>query len=325
MVAAGAVLLWLKSTDPERLYRNMPDYDYISEIRTMIAGKQWNEAKVLCEDVINAELPSAPEAQKLLQHCCEQNASVPNRVCKVWNGFVTGTPDRSIEGISGSIVSDMLLYGDIRDLLVHGFCKITGREGDPVIIALSAAGIVTEFADVADWLPAFLKTVRKTNFMSPELAKEFSAMGRNIIKNKKIPAWIGKFFKDTGTLIRSCGTARAVSMFKVVRSPADLTLLVEIAKKSPALASLCVKHCGIRCYEPFEAAAKSSSGMLLLKNIARKGKFITRSGKIVYKHKFELLRPLLQRKVFFPLCLLFFGGGVIFLYLGCQKKRVTCK
>lgn len=323
LIATGAILFWLKLTDPERLYNNMPDHDYISEIKTLIGKKHWLEAERLCEDVISAELPSAPEAEKLLQDCRRQTASIPNRVGKVWSGFVTGSHDNSVEELGGCIVSDLLLYGDIRDLVLQGYYKLSGREFDPVITVLAAAGLITEIADIADWFPAFLKAVRKSDSMRPELAVKLADMIRNSLKEKKFPGKFVKFFRETGSLIKLCGTARAVNMFKNVRSPSDLSMLVKFCRKSPALASLTVKHCGLRSYEVFETAAKSSSDMLLLKNIARKGKFITRSGKIVYKHKFELLRPLFQGKVFFPLCLLFWGGGVIFLYLGCRKKRLT--
>ena len=100
---------------------NLPDYDYVSEIKSLIKGKRYGEAIVLCEDVQKLELPCAPEIAALKTQAEKESKSVWNRIYKSGRAFITGNPDGSIEEIGGSVVSDMVMYGDIRDLVKQGW------------------------------------------------------------------------------------------------------------------------------------------------------------------------------------------------------------
>ena len=89
---------------------NLPDYDYISEINTLTKEKRWSEANILCEDVIDLDLPCAQDAAKLKKQTEKESKKIKNRFYKAVKGFVTGSPDNSIEELGGSIASDMFLY-----------------------------------------------------------------------------------------------------------------------------------------------------------------------------------------------------------------------
>ena len=64
------------------------------------------------------------------------------------------------------------MYGDIRDLVMQGYFKITGRETDPLVAVLAAGGLMTELSDAVDWIPAMLKVCRKVKAISDPLARD---------------------------------------------------------------------------------------------------------------------------------------------------------
>ena len=143
LLIAGAVFIWAKSRGAEdiREMENLPDYDYVSEIKSLIKEKRYGEAIVLCEDVQKLELPCASDAAALKTQAAKESKKVWNRIWKAGRSFITGNPDGSIEEIGASVVSDMVIYGDIRDLVKQGWFKITKQETDPLLAALAAAGL----------------------------------------------------------------------------------------------------------------------------------------------------------------------------------------
>jgi hypothetical protein len=59
----------------------------------------------------------------------------------VWDGFIRGQVHDTYSGI-GAISSDLCLYGDVRDLGIQGWNKLTKADDvDGVVTLLSAAGI----------------------------------------------------------------------------------------------------------------------------------------------------------------------------------------
>ena len=117
----------------------LPDHDYVSEIKSLIDEKRYGEAIVLCEDVQKIGLPCAPEVAALKSKAEKESKKFWNRFWKSGRAFITGNPDGSIEEIGASVVSDMVLYGDVRDLIKQGWFKITEQETDPLLAALAAA------------------------------------------------------------------------------------------------------------------------------------------------------------------------------------------
>lgn len=321
LILLGLFLLHIKLNDSNRAYDSLPDYDYIGEIKELAAQKRWGEAKVLCEDVIKSELPCAGEARLLMEQYNKESGIVFNRAYKACRAFITGKPDSSIEELAGSIVADMIIYGDLRDIFLQGWYKISGKENDPVIAALAAAGLITEFADMADWAPALLKVLRKSGAMTAELSEKLLKMLRETISRKKIDPAAGKFFRDSRTLAENCGFIRTGNIFKHIKSPADLAVMAQFSKHSPHLAALSAKHCRNDMVRVIQTAGKHPHGMMLLKHIARKGKLLTRSGKILYKGYWEQFLLQNTGNFLYLICALFSAAGVFLIFCGIKKRR----
>ena len=268
----------------------LPDYDYVSEIKSLIKGKRYGEAIILCEDVQKQDLPCASEIAKLRSVAEKESKSVWNRIYKSGRAFITGNPDGSIEEIGGSVVSDMVMYGDIRDLAKQGWFKITRQETDPLIAALAAIGLATEFVDVADWAPAALKAMKKAGAISRKLADSLLTMCKKIIKNRKMDSAAKAFFGNTRKMLDSAGFIRTRNMFKNVDKIDDLAIVAKKTKANPALTHLVAKHSGEQTVEVLKGATPD-----FLKAVARKGRLAVRFLKSYHKHRAVIEKTIWQK------------------------------
>lgn len=257
----------------------LPDHDYIAEIRQLIKDKRYGEAIILCEDVQKAELPCAAEAAALKAGAERENKSIWNRIYKSGRAFITGNPDGSIEEIGGSIASDMLMYGDIRDLVKQGYFKLTKQETDPLIATLAAVGLLTEFVDVADWAPAALKAMKKAGAITRKLADSLLTMCKKIIKTRKMDGAAKAFFKNTKNMLDSAGFIRTKNIFKHVEQADDLALLAAKTKGNAAVTHLVSKHAG---KESVNVLKNASPGFV--EKLVRKGRLALRLFKSYHKH-----------------------------------------
>ena len=308
---------------------NLPDYDYISEINTLIKEKRWSEANILCEDVIALDLPCAQDAAKLKKQTEKESKKIKNRLYKAVKGFVTGSPDNSIEELGGSIASDMFLYGDIRDLVKQGYYKITGKETDPVIVALASLGIATEAIDAIDWAPAVLKGFRKVGAISNSLGQFIIDISKKIVKTKKL-SYAGNFFKDFKVIFDKAGFVRSSQIIKHASNADDIALLAKSTKLSPNNTYLLSRIAKENTCDTIKTLNQHPNPKSLMRKIAQKGakslkyvKMASRGSKIIHKQQIgKFLRQMLG-KYFYILCLgLFIAGGVI-IWKSLKKEIVN--
>ena len=313
-VLAIVVWQWYAAADISRKIDALPDYDYIAEIEQLIAEKKYGEAKILAEDVMNLHLPCSKRAGELLIYADNQSKKVWTRICKVSRGFTRGKPDSSIEEVGGSIASDMVMYGDIRDLVYQGYYKLTGRETDNVVIALSSIGLATEFVDFADWAPAALKAIKKTGAMTKSLGDYIIAMCRKIIKTRKIDAPAKAFFSNTKSLLDSAGFIRTRNIFRNVKHADELAVIQKSARNNPSLTHVVAKHSGAQT-----ADVLKNSSPEFMKKIARKGRMAVRFMKTFHKHK-KFVR-MIPAKYVYSCCGILFLLSIICFWQGCRNRK----
>ena len=325
IVLAVWLLLGGRATSDISALDRLPDHDYISEINELIKQKRFGEAKTLCEDVIALGLPCADKAQALKDQSEKESKKIFNRIYKVGRGFITGNPDKSLEELGGSVVSDMFMYGDIRDLAKQGWYKATGKETDPVIAGLAAVGLITEFVDAADWAPAALKAFRKIGAMTDAMGKYILKITGDILKTKKITPACKTFFGNFKTLLDKAGFIRSGSIVKHAKNADEIALLAKSAENFPHATHLVARAADKRTCEIITAATKHKDSPALMKKIAQKGpkavKLITRGGKILYKrHLAQILRQSLGG-YFYLLCLILFGCGGFLIFLSLKNVK----
>ena len=255
--------------DVERDISSLPNFDYIEEVKRL-RTESADEAKRLAQYIFETEgMPNQAEARRIYDEIERDQKNWWNRTKRAASGFVTGDGG-SIEELGGSVVSDMVLYGDIRDLIKHSYFKVTKNEkGDAFIITLSTFGLATEFVDVVDWAPAVLKAFRKAGALSAKMVGLLSDGMKKCMKAKKLDSGLTSLFSGMKSMTDSLGFARASRLMRHADDAADVVALAKAVKKAPDETYLLVKYSGKSGVKELEGLSEAQ--VMILREAAKKG------------------------------------------------------
>lgn len=237
LVIAG-FMLWCVAADAgARLARMqlaaMPDVDPVPEIVRLRESGRYGESLLLIDAAIERGQSDSDSKRLLAER--EKTIAVQSgwmrRLRDLGIGAATGGAgmsgdSMSLEMLVGAVATDMLVVGDIRDLLIQGARFVREGEADPVIVALSGVGLFTTLVPVADWAPAVLKAARRMGAMSAELAHTITtaAKGGN---TKTIVA----ICEDTGAIAKASSPGAAARILRLAESPEDLSRLTRFVSR----------------------------------------------------------------------------------------------
>lgn len=226
----AAFLLWAVAIDTgPRLARlalsQLPGYDYAAEVARLRDAGRFGEAIMVADagledDEQARDTTRRAELERERADTVAAQSSWLRRLKDVGWGALTGTggpTGGSLERLAGAVAADMLVFGDVRDLLIQGAKFAIDGEADPVIVALSGIGIVLTVAPEIDWAPSLLKIARKTGSMGRGLgdAVASAAKGRNA---RAIEALV----TDAGKLGTSLSPGGALRVMRYIDDPATL-------------------------------------------------------------------------------------------------------
>lgn len=306
------------------------DHDYGAEARKLFAQKKYEETKVLCEDMIACDTPGA-KAAVLLKTICENKTTSPAyRAKNAFKAFITGNSSGNFGETAAAMLSDMMMYGDLRDLAVQGYFSITGRKSDPLVAAIAGAGLLTEFADAVDWTPALLKALRKSSALSGALCRNLLKLiktnGLRSQKTRRVFSGIKLIF-DRGGLVR------AKNILRHIDKTDDVCKMAELSEKSISAASLFARSAGKNTAKAAEKLLKENSSAAFLKRLIRKGPhgvtLFLRSAKTVKKGNAEkllstavqILQKKFGNKVFFIPAILILSGTILLFRRSSPKQK----
>ena len=239
--ACGCAALFLLSALTEglaerRLLRSLsalPDHDFTSDIASLQSQGRITEALDWARYVTNnTALPGQTTASNLVAQLEGEQTSVWHQADRMAKGFIKGT-GLSVEEMGGAIASDMVVYGDCRDLLIQGYYRVTGRETDAVVAALASVGLLTELVDALDWAPAVLKAFRKANVMSRRFGDWLVEVCRRSTKARQIDPALQQVFENLKRLHDRLGLAKTAAVFKHADNADDLAALAKCADAHP--------------------------------------------------------------------------------------------
>lgn len=249
----------------------IPNHNYVPEIIKLKREGKTNEALEITRFVRkHPDIPGQDSAKELEIMLEEVLNSAWERTGRVGKGFVTGSGD-SIEELSGAIASDMLIYGDIRDLVKQGYFKIMGEETDPLIVALSSLGLATEFADCIDWAPAVLKVFRKLKLLSNKFTEFLITAIKKSIKGLKLDDLLKTVLENLKLLIEKLDFARTAAVIKYVDTPSDIIAITAVAEKNADAAYFTIKNGGTNGVKLIKDLGTSEDGVSSLLKAAKKG------------------------------------------------------
>ena len=274
LILAGLWTGWLMLRTPpepprlEEVLDRLPDHDYCAEARHLAARGEYAEAKTLCEDIISCGLPGKKAAEILRGICDARMNSFRYRAHRAVMAFVTGDPRNSVEEAASAMLSDMLMYGDIRDLALQGYYKVTNQETDPLIAALAAAGLVTEFVDAADWAPALIKALRQAAAISDKLA---AALLRAARSSGRMAASLRGIGGEIADLFRRSGFVRTKNILRTLDTAEAVSCAVKLTRKSAPATHLLARSAGTNLPAAAKKLAGKNVSASFLLRVARKG------------------------------------------------------
>ncbi len=211
----------------------LPDHDRTSDILRMRNAGRISEALDWARHITNnPALPNQAAASDLVVLLEREQDSVWRQADLAAKGFVTGS-GASVEEMGGAIASDMVVYGDCRDLLIQGYYRLTRQETDAVVAALAGVGLLTEGVDAADWAPAVLKAFRKANVLSRRFGDWLVGVCRASLRARRPDPALLQLFADLRQLHSRLGLARTAAVFRHADDAADVAFLARHADARP--------------------------------------------------------------------------------------------
>lgn len=202
--------------------RALPDYDHAREASRLAADERLDEALL----VLDAGLAAEPGPQRAAAMRAQRRQLVAEReswsfrsrefAAGAWRGQGDSTP-----ALLGAVTSDLLVFGDVRDLVIQSARGLRGEPVDPVITALSGAGILLTAWPAADGGTAVLKAARRSGALSARLAGDTLRAGRRALAHGDATP-LRRIAADAGSLQRQAGAAPAIRILRGVEGRGDL-------------------------------------------------------------------------------------------------------
>lgn len=226
-LAIAVFIVWVLAADTSaRLARRamsvMPEFDYAAEVRSLRLEGRYGEALIIAESGLSEmEGPGREALVAERDAAAAERDSVLRRVKDVGMGALSGKGD-SLEGLLGAVAADMLIVGDVRDLVIQGGKQVLDGESDEVILLLSAAGIVTTVLPEVDWAVSVLKTAKRLGAMT----EKFSTVLIEMLKRKDTER-LKAVFADVRSLSEKASPGGAARLMRHADSPEDLAAMAK--------------------------------------------------------------------------------------------------
>ncbi len=175
-------------------------------------------------------------------------------------GALTGEASDTT-GLLGSLTLDMLVLGDIRDLLVQGYKEFDSGQGDEVIMGLSTVGLLLTLAPELSWAPSLFKTFWRGKRVSEPFQKQIT-QGLSEARRTGDYSALKRMMSQFTEVVDGLGTGPAMSVFKRVKSSEDLVLLAKKAKIAPMETYTLTSINGIKALEDISTTSTKQGKLI---------------------------------------------------------------
>lgn len=216
-LALVAAKLWLEYDGP--YLEALEPYPFCHEAQLALEEGQLPDA---------IELAEAGDCPKQLGQATARWNELSAVFQRCVDGIWTGRGEDGA-GITCAIASDLVVFGDVRDLTRQGVAWFRGEATDTLLVALSAAGIVLTFAPQLGAGTSVLKGARRAGAVSETLAK-------NVAKLVQERAWrpLAGLLTDAGRMSAKLGPAKTTRMLRYADDADELAVLARFADNAPS-------------------------------------------------------------------------------------------
>lgn len=154
-------------------------------------------------------------------------ATTSSRTLSFARGFITGKPE-DIASAAGMVTGDLLVFGDIRDVVREGWHGLRGEEVDPLVLGLAGTGLAVTAGVYAS---GGLAAPARAGLSVVKAAKRGGHLGLPLVrllkmeKREKLVA----FVSDLGRVQSRAGMRGAMDGLKIAEHPKDVARLASLA------------------------------------------------------------------------------------------------
>jgi uncharacterized membrane protein len=197
----------------------LPAFPYCGEAAAALADDRLEDAIEFGEAGGCTSEVAAAEARR-----SEWGAGVERCLGAAW----TGSADDAT-GVACALASDLVVFGDVRDLARQGWAWSRGEATDPVLVALSGAGLALTFAPQVGLGNALFKVARRAGTLSASLAGD-------VVRLVRQGAWgaVGGLLGDAGRISARVGLAGGTRALRHADDAVELAALARFVEVAPA-------------------------------------------------------------------------------------------
>lgn len=205
-LGAVAVKVWLSMSGP--FLEALPPYPFCEEARAALdeGSVAWSLELAEAGDCSHVEADARREWDSL-------SAAFARCIDGVW----TGRADDAA-GLACAVASDLVVFGDVRDLTRQGLNWSRGEATDPVLIALSATGLALTLAPQFGAGTSLFKIARRAGTLSERLADSIMTLLR---RGSFRP--LGGLLTDAGRISLKLGPPKATRALQYADSAEELS------------------------------------------------------------------------------------------------------
>lgn len=332
MILTGAYIALVAFCSRYSMLKELSDYDHMPELRELYSAGEYEKVIQLGERMKNSNWCSdSEELENYLADARKRNGFAGISCVRFIRGFFTGS-DKSTADAAGAIISDLFVYGDVRDLLVQGGLAATGQESDKMLLAVSGTGLLFEILPIANWFPAVLKYLHRSGSLTAEFKSVLWRSLKHLKEYRKLDAAGKRIFADLASLFRRCGLSGSADIMKFVKSPKQLAAAKRLAEKNPDAAVLAVKATKGEVLSSsfkvsdtvlFRYARKGTAGLFALKRskLMAAVKIISSGRAGAFLREFSRQSKTCRNILFSLSAGLVFAGTALFYLTGSGRKK----
>lgn len=241
-VAAAAALVWICWQDRPAIqarddFEALAPFDHAYEAGELFRQNRFTEALLLVDEGL-ARDPTNNRLRVMKQGLELERQGWMRQLALGGRGAITGR-GTEMASLTGAIIADLFVFGDIRDLVIETGTWLKGGDADEMIVALSAGGVLLTLAPEVDLGAAVLKTARKMGALSDNMARAVGQAARKAYRTRNT-APLKEMTDDVTALARRAKPAGAVSILKHVDDPAMLRRVAKFSETPDGLHALLI-------------------------------------------------------------------------------------
>jgi hypothetical protein len=211
-------------------FNALRDYDFAAAAETERANGHYSEALLIVAAGLDVQTGERRAALLTAQAQIEaERDNLLRRLREVGHGALTGNGD-SAEALGGAVAADLLVIGDVRDLVIQSANALRGEPTDGVIVALSAIGLATTFTPTADAGVAVLKFARRVGAIGEAFAARLIRLARRSLETRDVGE-LGRVADDAARLATAAQPAAALKILKLIDDPETLHRVADFAQR----------------------------------------------------------------------------------------------